>query len=444
MGYKMLSREEIVEILAPYNFWGREQRVGVKRERYLTEIHRKISSGHALALLGVRRAGKTTLAKQYLKSIIENGLASEETLYVNLEEPRFYPHLSLELLEEIFSSYKTYVGGKNPVVVLDEVQNVPNWERWVRRILDLGEARVIVTGSNSSIMAPELATILTGRFLRVEVYPLTFREFLSFKGISLDFPSVLGRKDEIESSLGEYLEFGGFPQVVLTEDEGLKREILRELLEGILLRDITYRGNFRDARLVKITAELALSRFSSLVSASRLRNEVAGVVGRKVSPNLVDSVLDSMEEAYLVHRVPILSPKVKDVMRYPKKLYVIDTGLANLLTTRFSENVGRLAENAVARHLIQVYGKERVFYYKNRHEVDFLVKEGLGVTRAIQVTWDLDESWEREIEGLVEAAKTFGLSEGTIVTGWKTCNEMIEGVSIRCLPLWMFLLSLET
>lgn len=438
----MLSREELIEVLAPYNFWGREQDTGITRGDYLKDIRRKLSTGNALALVGVRRAGKTTLARQYLRALIEKGLPPEETLYVNLEEPRFYPHLSLELLEEIFSAFKTYVSrGARPVVVLDEVQNVEGWERWVRKVLDLGEAEVIVTGSSSSLLRSELATLLTGRVLVTEVYPLSFREFLSFKGLPIELPALLGRRGEVERALREYLEFGGFPQVVLTDDEGLKRELLRELFEGIILRDVAYRHGFRDARLVKLVAELALSRFSSLVSASRLRNEVSGIVGRKVSPNLVDSVLDAMEEAYLIHRVPILSPKVKDVRRYPKKLYAVDTGLANVMITRFTENIGRLAENAVARHLVQRHGRENVFYYRNGHEVDFVVRENLKVSKLVQVSWDVDESWEREVEGLVEAAKQFGLSEGTVVTGWKSCEERVKGINVRCLPLWRFLLS---
>ncbi|WP_367884655.1 AAA family ATPase [Thermococcus sp. JCM 11816] len=133
-----------------------------------------------------------------MRFLIEKGLPPEETLYVNLEEPRFYPDLSLELLEEIFSAFKTYIsrGGARPVVVLDEVQNVEGWERWVRKVLDLGEAEVIVTGSSSSLLRSELATLLTGRVLVTEVYPpLSFREFLSFKGgLPIELPALLGRR----------------------------------------------------------------------------------------------------------------------------------------------------------------------------------------------------------------------------------------------------------
>jgi len=437
----MLSREEIVEVLAPYNMWGGRKWKAVPRGGYLSEIERKLSSG-AVALIGTRRAGKTTLAGLFLRKAVEEGSPSEATLYVNLEDPRFSPYLSPELLEEIFSAYRTYIyDGEDPLVVLDEVQNVPGWEKWVRKVLDLGEARVIVTGSTSSLLRSELSTLLTGRILAVEVYPLSFPEFLIFRGFSPDLKSLLGRKRKVEALLREYLEFGGFPQVVLTEDEALKLELLRELFEGVVLRDITYRHGFRDARVVKIVAELALSRFSALVSVSRLRNELAGVLGRKISPNFVDSVLDAMEEAYLSFRVPILSPKVKDAMRYPKKMYAVDTGVANVVGIRFTENIGRLAENAVARHLRQRF--REVYYYRGRGEVDFVVKEGLKVTRAVQVTWDVEGSWEREVEGLLEAMDVFGLKEGLIITGWKSCEEKFGEKTVKCVPLWKFLISLE-
>ncbi|QDA32076.1 ATP-binding protein [Thermococcus indicus] len=434
----MLSREEILEVLAPYNIWGGRKWDAIPREEYLLEIERKLSGG-AVALIGARRSGKTTLAGLFLAKMVEGGMPPDATLYVNLEDPRFSPYLSLEFLEEIFSAYRTYVySGKNPLIILDEVQNVPGWEKWVRKVLDLGEAKVIVTGSTSSLLRSELSTLLTGRVLTVEVYPLGFREFLTFKGFSTDVKRLFGRREEVEALLREYLEFGGFPQVVLMDDETLKLELLRELFEGIVLRDIVYRHGFRDARAVKIVAELALSRFSSLVSVSRLRNELAGIVGRKVSPNFVDSVLDAMEEAYLSFRVPILSPKVKDAMRYPKKLYAIDTGIANVVGIRFTENIGRLAENAVARHLRQHF--REVYYYRGKGEVDFLVKEGPKITRAIQVSWDIDESWEREVEGLLEAMEAFNLNEGIIVTGWRSCEEKFGEKTVRCLPLWRFLL----
>ena len=258
------------------------------------------------------------------------------------------------------------------LIVLDEVQNLPNWERWVRGIAEKENIKVIVTGSTSSLLKTEVFGVLTGRSLTLEVFPLTFREFLSFRRLTLrSFAEIVANKIKIERLLAEYMEFGGFPQVVLVRDEYLKREILKELFEGIVIRDVAFRYGFKELNTVKLIAELAVNRFASLVSGSSLRNEVAGIVKRKVSPNFVIEVLNALEESYLIFRIPPLSYKVGDIKRHPRKLYVVDTGIINAVTLRFSKNIGGLAENIVALHLIKRFGKENVFYYKGDKEVDF-------------------------------------------------------------------------
>ncbi|WP_456398366.1 ATP-binding protein [Palaeococcus sp. (in: euryarchaeotes)] len=439
----MLKREEIIEALAPYNFWNRERDVGIDREEYLSKLeHFKNANDFILSVVGVRRAGKTTIAKQFIKKAIEDGTDPRDTLYVNLEDPKFHAYLSTELLEEIYRAFKVYVSrGDSAVIVLDEVQNVPNWEKWVRATMEKERVKILVTGSTSRIIKRELATVLTGRTLTVEVFPLDFKEFLTFKGITTeDYLTMMVEKSKIEKALLEYLEFGGFPQVVLSRDELLKREIIKELFEGIVLRDVAYRGGFRDANAVKLIAELAVNRFASLTSATRLKNEVSGILKRNVSPNFVDAVLDALEEVYLAFRVPPFSHKIKEVRRHPKKLYIIDTGIINAVALRFSENLGRLAENLVAIHLIKRHGKDSVFYYKGKGEVDFIVKHGLEIKEAIQVSWDIEKSKKREISALLEALREFDLREGLIVTERTEGVEEVEGKRIKYTPLWKFLL----
>jgi len=160
----MLKREEIIEALAPYNFWNREQDVGIDREEYLSKLeHFKNAKDFILSVVGVRRAGKTTIAKQFIKKAIEDGTDPRDTLYVNLEDPKFHAYLSTELLEEIYRAFKVYVSrGDSAVIVLDEVQNVPNWEKWVRATMEKERVKILVTGSTSRIIKRELATVLTG------------------------------------------------------------------------------------------------------------------------------------------------------------------------------------------------------------------------------------------------------------------------------------------
>lgn len=443
MGYKMLRREEIIELISVENFWGRPQEVGIERDHYLKHLNRLAKAkDFSISIIGVRRSGKTFLTKQFLKKAIDSGLDPKQTLYVNLEDPRFHPYLSLELLDEIYQAYRTFVNKEGfALIVLDEVQNIKNWEKWVRRTMEKENVQIVMTGSTSSLLKTEVSTALTGRSLTLEVFPLSFHEFLKFKGVVLeDQLDVVKNKAKIERLFMEYLQFGGFPRVVLEEDEFLKREMLKELFDGIVMRDIVFRHGFRDVNSVKLVAELAINSFSSLKSVSSLRNELAGILKRKVSPNFVAEVMEALRESYLLFTIPPFSPKIKDVKKYPKKIYAVDTGLATTVTLSFSKNLGRLVENAVALHLIKKYGENNLFYYRGKREVDFILREGLRITKAIQVTWDLRESYEREVKALLEAMDVFNLEEGIIVTADQEREEVYEDKEIRILPFWKFLL----
>ena len=439
----MLRREEIIELISVENFWGRPQEVGIERDHYLKHLNRLAKAkDFSISIIGVRRSGKTFLTKQFLKKAIDSGLDPKQTLYVNLEDPRFHPYLSLELLDEIYQAYRTFVNKEGfALIVLDEVQNIKNWEKWVRRTMEKENVQIVMTGSTSSLLKTELSTALTGRSLTLEVFPLSFHEFLKFKGVVLeDQLDVVKNKAKIERLFMEYLQFGGFPRVVLEEDEFLKREMLKELFDGIVMRDILFRHGFRDVNSVKLVAELAINSFSSLKSVSSLRNELAGILKRKVSPNFVAEVMEALRESYLLFTIPPFSPKIKDVKKYPKKIYAVDTGLATTVTLSFSKNLGRLVENAVALHLIKKYGENNLFYYRGKREVDFILREGLRITKAIQVTWDLRESYEREVKALLEAMNVFDLEEGIIVTADQEREEVYEDKEIRVLPFWKFLL----
>ena len=439
----MLRREEIIELISVENFWGRPQEVGIERDHYLKHLNRLAKAkDFSISIIGVRRSGKTFLTKQFLKKAIDSGLDPKQTLYVNLEDPRFHPYLSLELLDEIYQAYRTFVNKEGfALIVLDEVQNIKNWEKWVRRTMEKENVQIVMTGSTSSLLKTEVSTALTGRSLTLEVFPLSFHEFLKFKGVVLeDQLDVVKNKAKIERLFMEYLQFGGFPRVVLEEDEFLKREMLKELFDGIVMRDIVFRHGFRDVNSVKLVAELAINSFSSLKSVSSLRNELAGILKRKVSPNFVAEVMEALRESYLLFTIPPFSPKIKDVKKYPKKIYAVDTGLATTVTLSFSKNLGRLVENAVALHLIKKYGENNLFYYRGKREVDFILREGLRITKAIQVTWDLRESYEREVKALLEAMNVFDLEEGIIVTADQEREEVYEDKEIRVLPFWKFLL----
>lgn len=446
----MLKKEEIIEALSPFNLWGKDQDTGIERKSYLLKLLKYLKGKDlAIAVTGVRRAGKTYLAKQLLKTKSLE-LAPEKTLYVLLEDPKFEPYLGTNLLEEIYQIYRNYVSGEGEVyIVLDEIQNVPFWEKWVRTLIEKKEkTKIIVTGSSSKLLSSRLATTLTGRTLTMRVSPLSFKEFLLFKGYKVEKEfEVVSQRRRWEKLLLEYITYGGFPQVVMEKDSSLKSQLLKEIFEGIIFRDVVARHKIKEVSLVKTVAEMSVNNFSSPGSATRIRNIVAGLVGRKVSPNLVLQILSYLEEAFLLFQVPIFSFKIKEQKLYPKKFYSIDPGIINAVTFRFSENMGRLYENIVAASLIRTIGKENLFYWKSKQqeEVDFVVREGLAVRQLIQVCYDLSDrkTKKREITAMLKAAKELNCPPETelmVITRDYQKVEEVDSYKIAYQPLWKWLL----
>jgi hypothetical protein len=305
-------------------------------------------------------------------------------------------------------------------------------------------AKIIITGSSSKLLSSEFATVLTGRSLKLEVYPGSFREFLSFKGMQLKTGyNILTKSDDIQRMLPEYLKYGGLPKVILEDNETIKKEFLTEIFEGIIYRDVISRYNIKDTHLVRIVAELGINYFSSLMSANKLRNTIINIIKRKISPNLIVDLLNHLENAYLLFFVPIYSYKIKDQKQYPKKIYCIDTGLINTVSFRFTEDTGKLYENVVAVELKR--RKKEIYYWKdaNHWEVDFVLKDGLKVTQLIQVCYDTrnPETKNRELKSLVNAGEEFKCDNLLVITKDYESEEEFKGEKIKFIPLWKWLMS---
>ncbi|MEK7167068.1 MAG: ATP-binding protein [Patescibacteria group bacterium] len=442
---EIIKKENLIEILAPLNFWGKEQETGIKRENYLKKLKELAKSKEdAIALIGVRRAGKTFLTKQFLKEKIK-----EETLYVNFEDPKLEPYLSLNLLEEIYEAYRSYVNEKKFAwLVLDEIQNIEKWEKWVRIMQEKKEkVKIIITGSSSKLLSGEFSSLLTGRTLFLKTWPLSFKEFLNFKKIDFEKKyDYLAKSAQIKRLLLEYLKYGGFPKVVLEKNENLKKEYLQEIFEGIIYRDIISRYKIKDVYLVKTIAELSLNYFSSLLSASKLRNVLVSLYKKKFSPNLVVEILHYLENAFLVFALPIFSFKIKNQLQYPKKIYCVDSGLINILCFGFSQNIGKFYENLVFLELKRnsfVFDFD-IFYWKDGtgKEVDFVILEKRKVKKLIQVCYKMEneKTKNREINALLKASQELKCNDLSIITQDFEGEEKINGKKIKFIPLWKWLL----
>jgi predicted AAA+ superfamily ATPase len=439
----MLKKDFILRLLHESNFWGKDQDVGISRNVYLDKLMKMKEMKEAAALVGVRRCGKSTITKQFLKHVIESGCKREQTLYVNFEEPVFTSYLNLDLMDAIYEAYKENINPENPAfVVLDEVQVIPAWEKWVRAKQENEKIKIVITGSSAKLLASEFSTVLSGRNIPLSIYPLSFKEFIVFKGGIKKAGRVFLEKRKLNILLEEYLEFGGFPRPVLESRKENKAMLLNEYFEAIVLRDVAARYNVKEINILRALATILLTNVSSLVSIGKLTRVIQEAFKQKTSLETISRFLQYMESAFLVFLVPIFSYKIKNQLQYPRKVYCVDTGLRNTVSFRFLEDLGKLYENAVFMELKRA-GKN-VFYWKDTsgREVDFIIKDKLKVKEAIQVCVDMKNSEvkERELSALVSCLKEFGLKEGLIINEDEEGEEKIQGKKIKYVPLWKWLL----
>lgn len=432
-------KKELLEIISVHNFWHKDQDTGIEREGLENAMKLVDIEGMATIVLGVRRAGKTYLTKQILRRKMEE-YGKGQTLYVNFEDKALEPFIDEDILDEIYRAYRYEINRDKPVfIVLDEVHRVEGWERWVRTMTERKEAvKIIITGSGSRIISPRLATVLTGRKTTYNLFPLSFKEFLAFKGLRLK--EYMGF-ETVEPMLLEYLEYGGFPAAVLAKEKEQKRVVLQEVYDDIITKDLMERFNLREENTLRKAAYLVLNNFSKYVSIRKIRNSLKTIMKVDISPSTLSNYLEYFERAYIFCFIPIYSLNIKDQMQYPRKAYSIDTGIINAILPRFSLDAGLIYENAVAVELLR-RGKEIYYWKGDRNEVDFVIKNGIEVESLIQVTYAVDRDGikDREINGLLRAMDEFKLNEGLVITGNFEGKEEIGGKRIVYIPMWKWLL----
>ena len=381
-------------------------------------------SGLIKVIMGVRRCGKSILAHQSMKK--------KNYGYVNFDDERLI-RVQKEDLNHFLEALQEINPGFNDLL-LDEVQNVEGWELFVNRLKRKGYA-VTVTGSNARLLSRELATHLTGRHFGIELYPFSFREFLSYKGISAkeeDF-YITERRALINSLFEEYMESGGFPE---TFTLSARRQYLRELFDKIITRDIVLRNHIKHIHDLKEVALYALSNFGSRITYHKIRN-----IFEIKSVHTIKKYLNYLQETFLVFQLDPFSFKLKEQMKQPRKLYAIDTGIINALVPKMTLDYGRLMENLVFLELKR-RGKEIYYYPQPAYEVDFVIQNGSRITQLIQVCHSLakEETKKREIKGLLKASDPLKCRNLLIITRDQEGEERIDSSVIRIIPVWKWLL----
>jgi len=439
-----MNKERVVEILGAWNFWNKEIDIGILRKKYLDKLLEFVQTDKVISIVGVRRSGKSTLIKQMAKKLIEGGTDKNNTLIINFEEPEF-ENMDAQSLLEIYQAYLEIIKpcGK-PYLFLDEIQNVSRWEKFVRSMNEKKEVFIVISGSSSKLLSEEFSTVLTGRQLYFEIMPLSFSEFLNFRNLKIkEQKDVALNSLNIRKFFREYLQFGGFPEVVLNQNQEFKRRVLLSYYEDIINRDITQRFRVKKIDRLKTLSHFYLTNISSSISFNKISKFI------ELPVETIRRFSSYLEISKLLFFLRRFSFSVKEQENSPRKVYAVDIGLSNSIGFKFSENYGKLAENIVALHLKEIQTQNpclETYYWKNHYgnkEVDFLLKEGTKIKKLIQVCWDVtnEETRERELKGLLESMKEFHLEEGLIITGDFEETEKIKEKKIIYKPLWKWLLS---
>lgn len=437
-----MDKNEVLAVLTDWNSWRGDQATGIVRGAYLDRLEALMRSNQVITITGPRRAGKSYLMRQMAKKLSEKGVKKENLLHVNFEDPRF-GSLNTKLMTQIFDVYKEFVGPTDtPYIFLDEVQEVEGWEKWVRTMHELKKAKLVISGSNAHLLSRELGTLLTGRHLDLTVFPLSFQEFLVFNKMEAQTPlGVAGKAAEIRGLLRKYIESGSFPEVALSEQ---KREILLKYFEDLLTKDLLKRFSVRKPQVMKSLIKYYLSNVGNLttfMSAERFL---------QATSDTIEKFAGYFEDVYLTFFLRRFSFKVKEQEKSPRKIYAIDTGLCNALGFRFSENVGRLAENIVFLALKRKQNlnpEMELYYWKDVHhrEVDFVIKDCVKVKSLIQVCWNMqdEKTKNRELRSLQKAMKELNVENATIITEETEGEEKLNGYTVKKTPLWEWLLAEE-
>jgi len=428
----------LYDILYKWNHWGGQKREESFPRKIADKIKSFINEPEIITIIGPRRAGKTTIMFQIMQYLEEQGVDPKAILHLNFEEPALSPELKLPLLDSIYETYRNHVFPKGKAYLFfDEIQNVPEWERWVRTKNDTDDVKIFITGSSAQLMSRELATLLTGRHITFEVLPLDFSEVLQFRKITLpNQPYPSKAPPEIQHVLLDYLRWGGFPRIVLTNDETVRHQLLKRYFEDILYKDIIIRHHIRDVKTLRSLAVYLLTQTASLISYKRLCDLFS------VSHDLVENYCRYLQESFIIDLLPFYTFKTGERVRKPIKVYAIDLGLRRIAS--FDEdNYGKQIETLVFRHLF-TQEQDGLFYWQNKGEIDLIARKGMEITSLIQITHsglDNPKTFKREIAALIEAGEHFPRAKKYIITLDLPQHYPAEKPQdIHIIPLWQYLL----
>jgi uncharacterized protein len=392
------------------------------------------------AVIGLRRAGKTFFLYQIVNELLGSGVPKEAVLLVNFEDERLAA-LSAERLGVILDAYYELFPERTRGevhVFLDEVQVVPGWERFVARLFENKRYRLTITGSSSKLLSMEIATSLRGRSVSTHIYPLSFSEFASYRGLEVDQRTAFrSERYKAVKLLDSYLAWGGFFEVQDAHDDGERRRIVSTYVDLVVYRDLVERYSVKNLTAMKALIRYFVTNTTRKASLSKLG---ATLGAGPVSRNTIAQYTSFLEDTNVLYACTKFSYKLSQG-NTPSKFYLADPSFKTVAGANFSADRGLFFENAVYMELRR-RGLE-VSFFEDKGECDFITKSGTKVIAAYQVCVDPARAGEREEKGLLAALDTFNMADGTIITADEDREESSGGKRIRYIPLWRWLLESE-
>jgi len=368
--------------------------------------------GKIVTIIGPRRAGKTWYFFQLMAGLEALGIKREQCLYLNFEDERLELGGSYDQILDAYLELYPEQELDDIYFFLDEIQELPNWEKYVRRLYDTVSRKIFLTGSNAKMLSREIATSLRGRSLSFEIMPLSFHEFLLFNDIDPVDRYSTKNKALIQNSLEEYIVWGGYPELVHIETR-FKPEVLQEYFNVMLYRDLLERYEVRNASVIKYLIKRLIASFTKEFSVNKIYNDLKSR-GMKISKDSIYRLIDQIFSIYMVDYIEKFDPSVIKREMSNRKIYLYDNGFASATNYSFSKDRGKLLENLV---FASTRSKSDLYFLKNGYECDFVVLPRDKAPVLIQVTEVLhQDNLARELKGLEKARKRIKNGRSVLIT----------------------------
>ena len=397
----------------------------------------------ATVITGMRRTGKTSLCICKMHELFDQGIDRSRMLYLNFEDDRL-AGFSLDDCQTILDVYfKRYPDNrkKRCFFFFDEIQNLPEWERFIRRLLDTANAQVTLTGSSSKLLTSEIATAMRGRSVSTEVLPFSFKEYLRYFKIFDSIPGTLCDDDiaKLRNGMERYFQIGAFPGIYKNDDSD-RDVILQEYVDLVVLRDVIERHSVGNMVALRHLVAALFNAPSQKFSVNKFANLLGKTIGVKCSRNDIYHFLDYLVDAYIVFRMSIHSESEKVKQVNPDKIYLIDIGLIRAMARNPDKNRGHLLENLIYLHLRRQGWHLEYYHNRKGQEVDFLAyHRARNEEMLVQVCYDLSdaETMKREIPAITLAGEELKLDRRYIIT-WDEERALEDGTKV--IPAWKFMI----